>query len=115
MRIAEECFHAERLVESVVLSELGSVVEADSFSDSLRKLPKLASNGLSGTERFPIRQVLNDAKSGLPLVQDEQSLAISSEQHEVSLPMAWLLAVFDLGGSFGDWAPLFNEAGGAAA
>jgi hypothetical protein len=43
-----------------------------------------------------------------------QSLAASGEQHEVGFPMARRPAAFDLVGAFGDRAPLFDEAGGAA-
>ena len=47
-------------------------------------------------------------------MENKQPLATSGEQHEVGFPMARRPAAFDLGGAFGDRAPLFDEAGGAA-
>ena len=58
---------------------------------------------------------MNDAEAGLSFVENQQPLATSGEQHEVGFPMARRPAAFDLGGAFGDRAPLFDEAGGAAA
>src|ERR1700688_4181194 len=115
MGIAEEGLDAEGFVKSVMLRELGSVVEADGFAHLLWKLGELAGDGPSGKSGFSIERMLNDAEAGVPFVENKQPLAISGEQHEVGFPVARHLAVFDLGGSFGDRTPLFDEAGGAAA
>ena len=69
----------------------------------------------AGEDGFSIDRALNDAEAGLPFVENKQPLAISGEQHEVGFPMARRLAAFDLGRSFSDRAPLFDEAGRAAA
>src|SRR6202049_1846243 len=115
MGIAEEGLDAEGLVKPVMLGELGSVVEADGFAHRLWKLAEFASDGPSGKNGFSIERMLNDAEAGLPFVKNKQPLAISGEQHEVGFPMARHLTTFDLGGPFGDRAPLFDEAGGTAA
>ena len=114
MGIAEEGLDAEGFVKPVMLGELGSVVEADGFAHLLWKLGELAGDGPSGKSGFSIERMLNDAEAGLPFVENKQPLAISGEQHEVGFPMARHLAAVDLGGSFGDRAPLSDEAGGAA-
>src|SRR5271163_3785614 len=54
-------------------------------------------------------------EAGLSFVENEQPLAVSREQHEVGFPMARGLAAFDLNRPFFNRAPLFDEAGGAAA
>ena len=115
MGIAEEGLDAEGLVKPVMLGELGSVVEADGFAHRLWKFAELTGDGPGGEDSFSIDRVLNDAEAGLSFVENKQPLAISGEQHEVGFPMARHLTAFDLGGSFGDRAPLFDEAGGAAA
>ena len=115
MGIAEEGLYAEGFVKPVMLGELGSVVEADGFAHRLWKLAELAGDGSSGEDGFSVDRMLNDAEAGFPFVKNKQPLAISGEQHEVGFPMARHMAVFDLGGPFGDRAPLFDEAGGAAA
>ena len=115
MGIAEEGLDAEGVVKPVMLGELGSVVEADGFTDRLWKLAKLTGDGPSGEDSFPIEWMQHDAEASLSLVENQQSLAISREQHEVGFPMTRRPAAFDLGGSFIDRAPLFNEAGRAAA
>ena len=115
MGIAEESLDAEGFVKPVMLGELGSVVEADGFAHCLRKFAELTGDGLSGEDSFSIDRLLNNAEAGLSFVENKQPLAISGEQHEVGFPMARHLTAFDLGGSFGDRAPLFDEAGGAAA
>ena len=115
MGIAEEGLDAEGFVKPVMLGELGSVVEADGFAHRLWKLAELTGDGPSGEDGFSIDRVLNDAEAGLPFVENKQPLAISGEQHEVGFPMARHLAAIDLGGPFGDRAPLFDEAGGATA
>ena len=115
MGIAEEGLDAEGFVKPVVLSELVSIVEADGFAHRLWKFAELTGDGPRGEDSFSIDRVLDDAEAGLSFVENKQPLAISGEQHEVGFPVAWHLAAFDLGGSFGDRAPLFDEAGGAAA
>ena len=115
MGIAEEGLDAEGLVKPVMLGELGSVVEADGFAHRLWKVAELAGDGRSGEDSFSIDRVPNDAEAGLSFVENQQSLAISGEQHEVGFPMARRFAAFDLGGSFSYRAPLFDEAGRAAA
>ena len=114
MGIAEEGLDAEGLVKPVMLGELVSVVEADGFAYRLWKFAELTGDGPSGEDSFSIDRLLNDAEAGLSFVQNKQPLAISGEQHEVGFPVARHLAAFDLGGPFGDRAPLFNEASGAA-
>jgi len=114
MGIAEEGLDAEGLVKPVMLGELVSVVEADGFAYRLWKFAELTSNGPGGEDSFSIDRVLNDAEAGLSFVENQQPLAASGEQHEVGFPMARRPAAFDLGGAFGDRAPLFDEAGGAA-
>ena len=114
MGIAEEGLDAEGFVKPVMLGELGSVVEADGFAHRRWKFAELTGDGRSGADSFPIARAPNDAEAGLSFMQNQQSLAISGEQHEVGFPMARRPAAFDLGGAFGDRAPLFDEAGGAA-
>src|SRR6266496_3798972 len=115
MGIAEESLNAEGFVESVMLGELVSVVEADGFAHCLWKFAELTADGPSSAESFSIEWLVNHAEAGLSFVQNKQPLATSGEQHEVGFPMARRPAAFDLGGSFGDRTPLFDEAGGAAA
>ena len=115
MGIAEEGLDTEGFVKPVMLGELGSVVEADGFAHRLWKFAELTGDGPSGEDGFSIERVQNDAEAGLSFVENQQPLAASGEQHEVGLPMARRPAAFDLGGAFGDRAPLFDEAGGAAA
>ena len=115
MRIAKEGLDAKRVVKPVMLGELGSVVEADGFAHRLWKLAELAGDGPSGEDSLSIDRVLNDAEAGLSFVENQQPLAVSGEQHEVGFPMTRHLAALDLGGPFGDRAPLFDEAGGATA
>jgi hypothetical protein len=115
MGIAEEGLDAEGLVKPVMLGELGSVVEADGFAHRLWKSAELTGDSRSGEDGFSIDRPLRDAEAGLSFVQDQQPLAISGEQHEVGFPVARHFTAFDLGGSFGDRAPLFDEAGRAAA
>jgi hypothetical protein len=115
MGIAEESLDAEGFVKPVMLGELGSIVEANGFAHRLWKFAELTGDGPGGAGSFSIGRVPNDIEAGLSFVQNEQALAISGEQHEVGFPMARHLAAFDLGGPFGDWAPLFDEAGGASA
>ena len=97
-----------------MLGELVSVVEADGFTHRLWKFAELTGDGPSGEHCFSIDRMLNHAEAGLSLVENQQPLSASGEQHEVGFPMARRPAAFDLGGSFGDRAPLFDEAGGAA-
>src|SRR3979409_236631 len=115
MGIAEEGLDPEGFVKPVMLGELGSVVEADGFAHRLWKFAELTGDGPSGEDSFSIDRLLNDAEAGLSFVENKQPLAISGEQHEVGFPMARCAAVLDLGGSFTDRAPLFDEAGGAGA
>jgi hypothetical protein len=115
MGIAEEGLDAKDLVKPVMLGELGSVVEADGFAHRPWKFAELTGDGPSGEDSFSVDRLLNDAEAGLSFVENKQPLAISGEQHEVGFPMARCRAALDLGGSFGDRAPLFDEAGGAAA
>jgi hypothetical protein len=115
MRIAEEGLDAEGLVQSMMLGELGSVVEADGLAHRLWKFAELTGDGSRGEGSFSIGWTLDDVEASLSFVEDQQSLAISSKQHEVGFPMARHLAAFDLGRSFSDRAPVFNEAGRAAA
>ena len=115
MGIAKEGLDANGVVKPVMLGELSSVVEADGFTQSLWKFAELTGDGPSGQDSFSIERVQHDAEAGLSLVENQQSLAISGEQHEVGFPMARRLAAFDLGRSFSDRAPLFDEAGRAAA
>ena len=115
MGIAEEGLDAEGFVKPVMLGELVSVVEADGFAYRLWKLTELTGDGPGGEDGFSIDRVLDDAEAGLSFVENQQSLAASGEQHEVGFPMARCHEAFDLGGAFGDRAPLFDEAGDAAA
>jgi hypothetical protein len=100
-------------VKSVMLGELVSVVEADSFAYRLWKFTELTSDGPGGEDSLSINRVLNDAEAGLSFVENQQPLAASGEQHEVGFPMARRPAAFDFGGAFGDRTPLFDEANGA--
>jgi hypothetical protein len=99
MGIAEEGLGTDGFVKSVMLCELGSVVEADGFVHCLWKLAELPGDGPSGEDGFSIDWTLDDVEASLPFVEDEQSLAISSKQHDVSFPMARHLAAFDFGRS----------------
>ena len=114
MGIAEEGLDTEGFVKPVMLGELGSVVEADGFAHRLWKFAELTSDGPGSEDSFSIERVLNDAEAGLSFVENQQPLTASGEQHEVGFPMARRPAAFDLGWAFGDRAPLFDEAGGAA-
>ena len=115
MGIAEEGLDADRFVKPVMLCELGSVVEADGLTHPRWKFAELAGDGPSGKNGFSIERMLNDAEARLPFVENKQPLAISGEQHEVGFPMARHLSAFDLGGPFGERAPLLDEAGGTTA
>ncbi len=114
MGIAEEGFNAEDFVEPVMFGELVSIVEADGFTHRPWKLVELAGDRPSGADSFSIDWLPNHAEAGLSFVENQQPLAGSGEQHEVGLPMARRLATLNLGRSFGDRAPLFNDAGGGA-
>src|SRR5258708_21842797 len=109
MGIAEEGLDAEGFVKPMMLGELGSVVEADGFAHRLWKFAELADDGSGGEDSFSIDRLSNHVEAGLSLVENEQSLAISGEQHEVGFPIAGRAAAFDLAKSFGDRAPLFDE------
>ena len=115
VRIAEKGLNAEDLVKSVVLGEFVSVVEADGSTHCLRQFAELTSDGSSSGSSFSIDRTVNHAEAGLPFVENQQTLSTSGEQHKIGLPMARRLAAFGLSGSFGDRAPLFDEAAGAAA
>ena len=115
MGIAEESLDAEGLVKPVMLGEFVSVVEADGFAHRLWKLAEWTGDGPSGEDGFSMDRMPNDVEAGLPFVENKQPLATSGEQHEVGFPMARCPAAFDLGGPFGDRAPLFDGAGDAAA
>ena len=114
MGIAEEGLDADGLVKPVMLGELVSVVEADGFAHFLGKFAELTGDGPSGADGFSIEWLVNLVEAGVSFVENQQALASSGEQHEVGFPMARCPAAFDLGGAFGDRAPLFDEAGGAA-
>ena len=114
MGITEEGLDAESFVKPVVLGELVSVVEADGFTHRPWKSAELSGDGPSGEDSFPVKWMLNHAEAGLSLVENQQPLATSGEQHEVGFPMARRLAACGLGRSFDDRAPLFDKAGGAA-
>ena len=114
MGIAEEGLDADGLVKSMMFGELVSIIEADGFAYRLWKFAELTSDGPGGEDSFSIDWVLNDAEAGLSFVENQQPLAASGEQHEVGFPMARRSTAFDLGGTFGDRTPLFDEAGGAA-
>ena len=76
MWIAEEGLDAEGFVKPVMLGELGPIVEADGFSYRLWKLAEPAGDGSSGKNGFSIDRTLNDVEAGLPLVENQQPLAI---------------------------------------
>ena len=115
MRIAEEGLDADRLVQFMMLGELVPVVEADGLSHSFWKFAELTGDRLSSEDSFSIDGTLDDAEASFSFLEDEQPLATSGEQHEVGFPMAQYPATFDLGRPFGDRAPVFDEAGVAAA
>src|SRR3954447_7022649 len=114
MGIAEKGLDAEGFVKPMMFGELGSVVEADGFAHRLWKSAESTGDGRSSADSFSIDRPLRDVVAGLSFVQNKHPLAISGEQHEVGFPVARRLAAFDLGGSFGDGAPVVNEAGGGA-
>ena len=114
MRITEEGLNAEAMVEPVMLGELISVVEADGFSYRLREPAELTGDGFGGERRFSIGRTVNDVEAGLSLVKNQQPLTAFGEQHEVGFPMAGCRATFDLGGPFGNRAPVFDEVAAAA-
>ena len=111
---SQKSLDADGLVKPMMFGELVSVVEADGLTYRLWKFAELTGDGPGGEDGFSIERVLNDAEAGLSFVENQQSLAASGEQHEIGFPMARRPATFDLGGAFGDRAPLFDEAGGAA-
>ena len=115
VRITKEGLDAKGIVKPVMFGEFGSVVEADGFTHRLWKLTELTGDSPSGEDSFSMERVPHDAEAGLSLMENQQSLAISGEQHEVGFPMARRPAAFDFGRSFSDRAPLFDEAGRAAA
>src|SRR5258705_13053897 len=112
MGIAEEGLDAEGFVKPVMLGELVSVVEADGFAHRLWKFAELTGDGPSGEDSFSIDRMMNHAEAGLSFVENQQPFATSGEQHEFGFPMALPTAAFDLGGTFGDPAPLFCRASG---
>ena len=114
MGITEEGLETEALVESVMLGKLVSVVEADGFAHSLWKLAELTSDGLGGGDRFSIGRTVNDVETGLSFMKKQQLLTAFGEQHEVGFPVARCPATFDLGGPFGNRAPLFDEGAATA-
>ena len=99
----------------MVLGELVSIVEANGLTHRLGQFAELASDDPGGTDGFSIDRTMKPVEAALSFVENKQSLTRSGEQHEVGLPMARRLAAIDLSRSFGDRAPLFDEAGGAAA
>lgn len=115
VRVAEERLDAEGLVKPMVLGELVSVVEADGPEHRLRQFTEPTGDVLSRGNSFSTDRTVNYGEPSLSFVKDQQSLIRSGEHHEVSLPMAWRLAIFDLSRSFGERAPLFNKAAGATA
>jgi hypothetical protein len=106
---------AKGVVKPVMLGELVSVVAADGFAYRFRKVAELTSDSPGGEYSFSIDRTLNDAEASFSFVENQQPLSTSGEQHEVDFPMTRHSAAFDLGRTFGDRAPLFDEAGGAAA
>ena len=114
VRIAKEGLDAQGIVKPVMFGKLGAIVEADRLAQGMWEAAELLGDGPGGENGFSIDRMLNNAEAGLPFVQHKQPLAVSGEQHEVGLPVAWHLAVFNLGGPFGDRAPVFDEACGAA-
>ena len=115
MWIAKEGLDLERLMQPVMLGEFGSVIEADGLSHRLGKPLELSSDGSCGENGRSIGGSANDVEAGLTLVKEEQALAISCEQHEVSFPMPRCGAIFDLGRSIADRAAMLDKAGGTAA
>lgn len=101
LRITEKGLDAEDIVKPMVLGELAPIIEADGLAHWRWGL-------------F-IGRTMNHAEAALSFVENHQPLTTSGEHHEVGLPMAWRLAAVDLGRSFGDRAPVFDETGGAAA
>ena len=56
------------VVKPVMLGELSSVVEADSFTQRLWKFAELSGDGPSGQHSFSIERVQHDAEARLPLL-----------------------------------------------
>lgn len=61
------------------------------------------------------RRARGDDQARVALMQGEDGLAISGEEHEIGLPIAGAAAPGDLGRAFGDGEAVLDEAGRAAA
>src|SRR5262245_6847774 len=112
--IAEERVDGETM-ELLMARELGAVVEGDGLAQlwwhagkEPDEMPRDALGGL-------VRWSRCEQQSGLALVDGEDCLAVSGEQHEVSFPVSRGLAVGSGRGSFGHGNTVFDEGCGAAA
>ena len=112
--VAEESGQAELLVEEVVGSELGAVVESEGEAQG------------RGQRGEPVQEVLNDGLGGLAgltgeaeeagraFMNHEHRLAILSEEHEISFPVAGKGAVVGLRGTIVNRDAVGEEVDGAA-
>jgi hypothetical protein len=98
-----------------MLSELGTVVEADGFAQELWDRPQPVGDTACGELGLPVRWLIDDGEAGLPFVKDEDVVAIFGEQHVIGFPMAWLGSIGGFGGPFGKRHTQFDEVEGTAA
>ena len=76
MGVAEEGLHAETVVKAVMLGELGSIIEADGFTQSGMNVSKPSGNSVGGEDGFSIGGAIDDGEARGALVKDKQALAI---------------------------------------
>src|SRR5690606_8393675 len=114
MRVAEEGPHAEA-VQPVMTGELGAVVEGEGVTQGRRQGGEDADELLGDGAGCLARRARGDDQARVALMQGEDGLAISGEEHEIGLPIAGAAAPGDLGRAFGDGEAVLDEAGRAAA
>ncbi|AJP72704.1 hypothetical protein TS85_14375 [Sphingomonas hengshuiensis] len=113
--IAEEGLDAEAVVKAVMFGELGAVVEADGPAQILGDMAQSACDPACGQLGSAVGWLVEDGVACVALVQDEDIVPISGEQHIVGFPMARLCAIPGFEGAFADRPALFDEAGRASA
>ena len=96
MRVAEEGFDAERLVQAMVLGELGAVVECDGAAHVAVEALEPIGHPLEDSAGCLALEAGEVGVAGLSFMQHEQGLSVFGEHHQVGLPMAGLASVFDL-------------------
>src|SRR5579883_230558 len=103
------------LVERLVASELGSVVEGDGLTQRLGEGGEQGEEAASDAVGGFARQSCGEEDARLAFMKDEHGLAVFGEQHEVGFPMAGGVAIGGDLGPFGHGNAAFDEVCGAAA